>query len=75
MVTSAFGACRYQNLAIYVVITLLLLLLLLFEFFLVISETPPYLLLLTKTLHLLDTFRLLTVCAKTAISLGDPLLP
>jgi hypothetical protein len=39
-----------------------------------ISETPPYLLLLAKTLRLQDVFRLLIVCAETAISLGEPFL-
>jgi len=32
------------------------------QFLIVISELPPCLLLLTKTLRLLDVFRLLTVC-------------
>ena len=35
--------------------------------------TPPCLLLFVKTLRLLDVFRLLTMCAKTSISLGNPL--
>jgi hypothetical protein len=41
------------------------------EFFYVILETPPFLLLLPKTFHLLDVFRLSTVCAKTSICLGN----
>jgi hypothetical protein len=47
---------------------------LVFEFFLTNLGTPPYLLLIAKPLRLLDVFRLLTICAKTSISLGNPLL-
>jgi hypothetical protein len=43
--------------------------LLLFEFFLVILETPLCLLLLTKTLRLLEVFRLLHMQAGTDVSI------
>ena len=46
-----------------------------FESSLVISETPPCLLLLAKTLRPLNALRLLTLCAKTSIALGNTLLP
>jgi hypothetical protein len=42
--------------------------------FMITSETFRCLLLRVITLHLLDVFRLVTVCAKTSIPLGNPLL-
>jgi hypothetical protein len=45
-----------------------------FEFFLVILKPPRCLLLVSMTLRQLEVFRLLTSCAKTAISLGNRLL-
>jgi len=47
---------------------------LVFTFFLIILETRSCFLLLAKTLYLLDVFRLLTMCAKMTIFLGNPLL-
>jgi hypothetical protein len=49
-------------------------LLLTLQFFLVISETPSYLPPTVKSRLLLHVFRLPTLCAKTSISLGNPLL-
>jgi len=48
--------------------------LLVFEFFLLTSETLHCLLPPVKTLRLLDVFRPITMCAKTSISAGTPLL-
>jgi hypothetical protein len=47
--------------------------LLVLELFLVILEAASCLLLLVKTLRLLDMLRLITVTAKTSISLRNPL--
>jgi len=48
--------------------------LLVFEVFLTILGTPPCFLLLVQPIRLLDMFRLLTICAKTSISLLNPSL-
>ena len=74
MVTSAFGACRFQILAICVCVHYYY-----YYYYFTIrvlarNFRKSYLLLLAKILRLLDVFRLLTVCAKTAIALGDTLL-
>jgi hypothetical protein len=45
-----------------------------FGFFSVISDTPPSLLLIVKTLRLLDVIWVPTLCAKAPISLGKTLL-
>jgi hypothetical protein len=49
------------------------LILLVFKFFLLVSETPPSLVILVKTFRLLDVFRLLTLSAKTSISVRNAL--
>ena len=51
----------------------LLWILLLFDLLFVIAETLLCLLLLAATLSLQDAFRLLTMCVKTSIAVGNPL--